>query len=176
MRRLFSYLMILCCATSAKASTLKYATIDYEYVIQQSKSFAHAEKAIEHKRKAFFDEARRNEAALTKQRTALEKECTTLSKEVCETKMRANTESFHNLNNTYRAHRTNLNESFLQATAKIEEALQTVIEDIVHHSHYTIVFHKRMLVYSEASDDITSEVLKKLDAKLPTVSVTFAQH
>jgi|GEM_PF-5033053 len=158
---------------NADDSGLKYATLDYEYVIQQSKAFTDIEKRIEAKRQSFFHEAQNKEKSLTKQRDELEKTCSELSKEVCETKMRANTEEFHQLNNTYRSQRNSLNESFSKATNKIEESLSTIIQEIVARNKYTIVFHKRMLIHSEKSHDITEEVLTLLNKHLPTVPVQF---
>lgn len=157
----------------AEPPAFVYATLDYEHVIQQSKAFADVEKKIEEKRKSFFSEAQKKEKALTKHREELEKKCLTAPKEECESGMRANTEEFHLLNNTYRSQRSALNESFAKATAKIEESLAAIIQENVQRNKYTVVFHKRMLIYSEVSNDITEEVLRSLNKKLPIVDVQF---
>lgn len=146
----------------------KYATLDYEYVIQQSKAFLDMEKKIENKRKILFNEAQNKEKSLNTQRAELEKKCPTTTKAECEAGMRSNTEAFNQLNNTYRSQRSSLNESFAKVTSIIEDNLAIAVEELVQRHKYTVVFHKRMLIYSANSDDITKKALDLLNEKMPT--------
>jgi Skp family chaperone for outer membrane proteins len=155
----------------AEAPSLVYATIDYERLIKNSQAFIGIERAVDDKRQIFLQNAQKQEKSLTKKRKTLEEGCAKKEKSGCENALRVNTEEFHQLNNQYNLQRNQLNEAFSKATAKIEAELTKIIDDKIKEKGYNIVFHKPMLLYSNPANEITEEVLKTLNKKLPSVKI-----
>lgn len=57
------------------------------------------------------------------------------------------------------------------ALLKVEDALNTVVSDMAKERGYSLVMRREQVVIVDNSLDITAEVLKRLNAKLPTVKV-----
>lgn len=66
-----------------------------------------------------------------------------------------------------------LDKSYAAALEEIQKALQDVVKQVAADKKLNLVLNNGTVLYSDASYDITDEVLKRLDAKLPNVSVKF---
>jgi Skp family chaperone for outer membrane proteins len=58
---------------------------------------------------------------------------------------------------------------------KVNEAMVQVVSDIVKERQYQIVLTKTQIVIVQTALDITPEVLRRLNRKLPTVAVSIPQ-
>lgn len=69
-----------------------------------------------------------------------------------------------------------LDTAFNTAMQKVNEAMVGVVSDIVQERNYQMVLTKTQVVIVQTQLDITSEVMRRLNRKLPTVAVSIPQH
>ena len=66
-----------------------------------------------------------------------------------------------------------LNKSTAEALDTIQKSLIDIVKQVAAEKKLNLVISSAQVLHSDASLDITDEVLKRLDAKLPTVAVKF---
>ena len=66
-----------------------------------------------------------------------------------------------------------LDKSFAGALEEIQKNVLDITKDVATEKKITLVVSSAQVLYTDPSLDITDEVLKRLDAKLPTVAVKF---
>jgi outer membrane protein len=66
-----------------------------------------------------------------------------------------------------------LDKAFSGALEQIQTTVGTIVKEVAAEKKMNAVLSSSQVLYSEAGMDITDEVLKRLDTKLPTVAVKF---
>ncbi|MEX0695815.1 MAG: OmpH family outer membrane protein [Rhodospirillales bacterium] len=67
--------------------------------------------------------------------------------------------------------RRNLEEIQTNAMLKVEQSLNEIVASMAEKNGYDVIFRLSQVVFVKTSLDITADVLKELDKKLPTVKV-----
>lgn len=68
--------------------------------------------------------------------------------------------------------RAKLEAAFGGAMQKVETAVNQIVDQIAKENGITLVLPRAAIIHASGDMDITSEVLKRLNAKLPSVAVT----
>jgi outer membrane protein len=72
--------------------------------------------------------------------------------------------------------RRSLEEAQNKAMNEVEKALNEIVAKLAEKNDYDIIFRFSQVVYVKIQHDITGEVLKSLDQKLPTVQVDLPKN
>jgi outer membrane protein len=70
--------------------------------------------------------------------------------------------------------REKLENTFNQAMAKVQETILLLVRDFALKNKYKLVLPRNFIIFREDSLEITDEVMKKLDEKLPFITLDFS--
>lgn len=66
-----------------------------------------------------------------------------------------------------------LDKSVNEALADVQKATNDIVKDVATEKKMSLVVSAGVVLYGDAALDITDEVMKRLDAKLPSITVKF---
>ena len=144
-------------AQSAQNVPLVVGTLDLQTILKQSKAGQSLEAALVAKSKAINADIGQTEQGLRAKRQQLE--LADLEKQ------------FDTLRKNASAKRKELELARNKGLEQISKTLDGVIRDIAQKRGLTLVINKSLVVLAAENWDITAEVQKGLDAKLPKVNI-----
>lgn len=159
-------------AAHAQGSALeKVAIVDIQRILQEAQAansireqFKKLTVELGQKARKIREELKAQEKDLAAKRTILAPE--RMAQLVNELRERAKTEQA-TFNQLKRAH----DESVKAAMGKVQKVFENVAAEIAQEQSFSIVFRKGSVVLAPKASDITSELLKRLNKKLPEVKV-----
>jgi len=101
----------------------------------------------------------------------LEKQRTVLSPEAFNNKMRDFQQRYDALDQGVQATRQSLQKAYNDAMSKVENTALQIIADVAAERKANLVISKAAVLFEEPAFDITQDVIHRLDAKLPAVSL-----
>jgi outer membrane protein len=174
--RISSMLMIAVCTMgmmTPKAQALNLATVDMQRVMSDAKAAKSAKTQLEAKQKAFQADVGRTEAELQKGDQELAKQRSLLSADAFKSKLADFRKQAAAAQKDVQGKRLKLRRAFEMAIVTIQKQVTQIIADIAKERQYDIVVPSAQSLYHNPSLDITTEVLTRLDAKLPSMTVDF---
>jgi outer membrane protein len=131
---------------------------------------------IERQRNTYQAELQKQENELRNADQELAKQRAILSPEAFAQKRRELEKRVSDAQQSVQDRRRALDTGFNAAMQKVNDAMVQVIGEIVSEKNYQIVITKTQVVIVQTSLDITPEVLRRLNRKLPTVAVSIPQN
>ena len=156
---------------SAKDVPLVVGTLDWQEISQKSKAGKSLSATLQSRSKAFDQEIGKKEDAIRAERTALEKQKSKLEPADYDAKRKAIDKKFESLRKDAAAKRKELQKARDNGYQQMLKALDVVIRDIADKRGLTLILHRSAVVLGPDAWDITEEVKKALDAKLPSVKI-----
>jgi Skp family chaperone for outer membrane proteins len=156
---------------SAAAQEMVVGTLDLQAILKQSKAGQSLEQALLAKSKAINAEIGKTEQGLRAKRQQLEQQRSSLPPADFQAKLSALEKEFDALRKTASAKRKELELARRKGLEQISKTLDVVIKDIAQKRGLTLILNKSLIVMAAEDWDITTEVQKGLDAKLPKVSI-----
>ncbi|MDR0483965.1 MAG: OmpH family outer membrane protein [Alphaproteobacteria bacterium] len=148
-----------------------FAVVDYQAVIQKSKAFASFQAQAEANKKALETQFQKESEALKAEEQSLVNKRPELS-EAEFNKKRADFEAkVTAFRNKYQQKQTDFEKNNNEVLKTIEAQLRKSINEIAKARNLEVVYNSMALAYFDSSKDISDEILKKLDAALPKVSL-----
>lgn len=158
-------------AQSAQNVPLVVGTLDLQTILKQSKAGQSLEQALVAKSKAINADIGKTEQGLRAKRQQLEQQRSSLPPADYQAKLGELEKEFDALRKNATAKRKELELARNKGLEQISKTLDTVIRDIAQKRGLTLVINKSLVVLAADNWDITTEVQKGLDAKLPKVSI-----
>jgi outer membrane protein len=158
-------------AQAAQNVPLVVGTLDLQTILKQSKAGQSLEQALLAKSKAINAEIGKTEQGLRAKRQKLEQSRSSLAPADFQAQLAALQKEFDALRKNASAKRKELELARNKGLEQISKTLDTVIRDIAEKRGLTLVINKSLVVLAAENWDITTEVQKGLDAKLPKVSI-----
>jgi Skp family chaperone for outer membrane proteins len=158
-------------AQAAQNIPMVVGTLDLQAILKKSKAGQSLEQALLAKSKAINAEIGKTEQGLRAKRQQLEQQRSSLSPADFQTQLSALEKEFDALRKTASTRRKELELARKKGFEQIFNSLDDVIREIAEKRRLTLIINKSLVVMAEQSWDITTEVLKGLDAKLPKVSI-----
>lgn len=159
---------------SAQAADPTIAVLNIQEIMRQSKAAQSVRKQLESKQQQFQQEMGTKEEALQKEDQELAKQRSLLSPEAFQEKV----EKFRNkataMQKDVRSKKSQLDKAFGQALSDIQKAVHDIVEDIAKQKGLQLVVPTSQLLYADPALDISEEVQKKLDQKLPDIKLDFS--
>lgn len=158
-------------AQAAQNVPLVVGTIDLQAILKKSKAGQSLEQALIAKSKAINAEIGQTEQGLRAKREQLLQQRSSLPPADYQAKLAELEKQFDTLRKNATAKRKELELARNKGLEQISKTLDVVIRDIAQKRGLTLVINKSLIVLAAENWDITSEVQKGLDAKLPKVSI-----
>jgi outer membrane protein len=157
--------------TAAKDIPVVVGTLDVQTILAKSKAGQSLETALLAKRKAMFAEAQKTEQSLRAQRQQLEQQRSSLPPADYQAKVAQLEKEFEAFRKSANAKRKELDAAHKKGLEQIFKTLDVVVKDLAEKRGLTLVINRSLVVLAAEAWDITGDVVKALDAKLPKVAI-----
>jgi outer membrane protein len=174
--RIFSLFLISALMVSTgSAHAVSMATVDMQQVMSDAKAAKSAKTQLEAKQKAFQASVNQTEVQLQKGDQDLAKQRSVLSAEAFKGKLEAFRKQAAAAQKDVQSKRLKLRRAFEMAIVTIQKEVTSIIAQVAAEKQYDIVIPSAQTLYHKPDLDITAEVLSRLDAKLPSMTVNFGE-
>src|SRR5689334_11511881 len=150
-------------------------TVDVQQILRDSLVAKDVQAQMDQRTDRYTKEVTDQENELQKTQEELEKERSTLAPEAFNAKMREFQRRYDALDNRVQATRQALQQSYNDAMTKVETTALQIISDIAVERKANLVVAKAAVLFEAPELDITQEVIKRLDVKLPQVQLAAPQ-
>lgn len=147
--------------------------VNIQKIMRDSKAAASIRTQLQTKQKAFQAELDAKEKQLLAEDQALVKERNNVDKEAFEKKVKDFRAKAANAQREVQVKKAQLDKAFAGALDDIQNNVTTIVKEVATEKKLTLVISSAQVLYTQPALDITDEVLKRLNSKLPNVSVKF---
>lgn len=158
---------------SAFAEGSKIAIVNIQSIMRDSTAAKSIRTQLESKQKAYQAEISKKEEEMQKEEQSLGSQRETLSKEAFEKKVNAFRTKATSMQKDVQGKKATLDSAFEKALNDVQKVVNDIITELAKSKGFNVAIPSSQLLYAEPEMDITSEVLTKLNAKLPNVTVKF---
>jgi outer membrane protein len=148
------------------------AVVDLQVILRDSKAATSARSAIDKQNKAYQAELGKEETALQSEGQQLEQQRAALSADEWQRKKQQFDQKVAAARQTAAARRQQMQQIEVRTFSQVQTALNSTVADVAKARGISLVMIKGAVLYSLPAFDITTEVLQKLDARLPTVQLS----
>lgn len=159
-------------AAPALAET-SLGVVNVAKIMNDSKAATSVRSQLQAKQKSFQTELDAKEKELLAEDQALVKQKDGADKAAFEAKVKAFRQKAAAEQRKVQDKKIQLDKAFSGALEDIQKNVVEVVKQVAVEKKMTMVVTSAQVIYGDASLDITAEVLKRLDAKLPSVAVKF---
>lgn len=157
----------------ASASASNVAIVNIQLIMQKSKAANTVRDQVNQKKEAFQNELNQREKQLREEDQALAKQRNVLSQEAFQKQYTAFREKAANAQKEVRVKRAKLNEGLARALSDIQTKVTSIVEEIAREKGFDVAISGAQVLYAAQSQDITTEVLDRLNREMPNVNVNF---
>lgn len=147
------------------------AVVDIQRIMRESNATKSITTQIETQRNAYQQQITKQENDLRNAEQELNKQRTIISPEAFAERRRAFEQRVGNLQRDVQNRKRELDKSLNSATITVQNALRDIIGALVTERKYTLILIKSQTAYNAPEMEVTEEVLKRINAKLPSVKV-----
>ncbi len=145
--------------------------VDVQQILRDSLVAKDVQSQMSQRTDRYTKEVAAQENDLQHTQEDLEKQRTVLSPEAFNTKMRDFQQRYDALDQGVQATRQSLQKAYNDAMSKVENTALQIIADVAAERKANLVISKAAVLFEEPAFDITQDVIHRLDAKLPAVSL-----
>lgn len=149
------------------------AVVNVAKIMRDSKAAVSVRNQLQTKQKSFQSDLDAKEKSLLAEDQALVKQKDSTDKAAFEKKVKDFRDKAASEQKAVQVKKAALDKSFATALEDIQKNVLDIVKAVAAEKKLNLVVSSAQVLYSDASLDITDEVLKRLDSKLPTVSVKF---
>jgi len=154
-----------------KGGSSGIGVVDLVTIMQSSESAKAIRSQMEKITKSYQAAVAGEKDKLEKEAQDLEAQRTTLAADALQAKQRDFQQRVANYERELQGRRNKLADVSNAALKQVQDAIVSVVAQIAKESQLTLVITKDTVLFASNDLDITAEVMKRLNAKLPTVSV-----
>ena len=151
--------------------TNSVVVVDIKKIINESSATKSIQKQIEEKRKAIQTEIGKQEENLRKTDKDLAEQRTVLSKEAFDKKLSEFKTNVAEAQRNVQNKRNQLEKAYAESLAEVEKVVVSIVSELSDKKGFSVAIPKANALFSKNSLDISDEVLKMLDERLPKVKV-----
>ena len=159
-------------ATPALADTA-VGVVNVAKIMHDSKAATSVRSQLQAKQKSFQAELDAKEKSLLAEDQALVKAKGSTDKAAFEKKVKDFREKAATEQRAVQGKKAALDKAFAESREEIQKNVLDITKQVAAEKKLNLVTSSAQVLYSDPALDITDEVLKRLDAKLPTVAVKF---
>jgi outer membrane protein len=176
-RALFGLLFALAamaCAGRALAQQPAPSVIviaDINQILRDAKAAKDVQGQLDKAMMGYSKAVTAQENELQKMRDDLERQRATLTPDAFSTQARTYQQRFDALDHSVQANRQAMQQSYNDAMTKVENTALQIVAEIAAERKANLVLTRAAVLFETDGLDITAEVTKRLDAKLPSLAV-----
>ena len=159
-------------APSAFADT-SVGVVNVAKIMQESKAATSVRSQLQTKEKSFQAEFDQKQKDLHAEDMALVKEKDKVDKDAFGKKVKAFQDKAVQVQQQVQQKKGALDKALGASLEEIQKTVLEIVKQVAAEKKMNLVVSSAQVLYSDQTFDITDEVLKRLDAKLPTVAVKF---
>ncbi|HXP32129.1 MAG TPA: OmpH family outer membrane protein [Stellaceae bacterium] len=145
--------------------------VDTNQILRESKAAKDVQAQLEKQQSVYSKEVSQKESELKSLQDELERQRTVLSPDVFAARSQEFQRRYVALDHDVQVKRQALQQSLNEARDKINATALQIITDIAKDRKANIVMERAALIYMADGLDITAEVIRRLDDKLPALAV-----
>ncbi|MBY0406090.1 MAG: OmpH family outer membrane protein, partial [Rickettsiales bacterium] len=149
------------------------AIVNIQQVMRDSTAAQSVREQLESKQKTFQSEISKKEESLQKEDQELGKKRSVLSKQAFEEKARAFRTKATEVQKEVQAKKATLDAAFERALSDIQKVVTEVIADLAKEKNFQVAIPTSQILYGDTKLDVSAEVLKRLNEKMPKLDVKF---
>jgi outer membrane protein len=174
--RLLAVALALACATAGARAQQAVpqpviVVVDMTQIMREAKAAKDVQAQVERQMDAYSKEVEREEGELKKLRDDLERQRTALAPELFNQRSQEYQQRYTALDHDVQVKRQALQQNYSDAMTRVENVAMQIIADVAKERKATMVVAKAALLYMNDGMDVTQDVTKRLDNKLPTMAV-----
>jgi outer membrane protein len=151
-------------------------TVDVQQILRDSLVAKDVQAQMDQRTERYTKDVTAQENDLQKTQDELEHERTTLAPDVFNARMRDFQQRYDTLDSRVQTARQALQQSYNDAMTKVENTALQIISDIAAERKANLVVAKAAVLFEAQDIDITQEVIKRLDTKLPQIQLAVPQE
>jgi Skp family chaperone for outer membrane proteins len=144
---------------------------DINQILRDAKAAKDVQVQLDQAMMGYTKAVTAQENALQKTRDELERQRATLTPDAFTARARAYQQRFDALDRNVQANRQAMQQSYNDAMTKVESTALQIISEIAAERKANLVLTRAAVLFESNGLDITAEVTKRLDAKLPSLPV-----
>lgn len=142
-------------------------------IMQDSKAATSVRNQLQAKQKSFQSELDAKEKELLAEDQGLVKQKDKVEKAAFDAKVKAFREKAAGAQKQVQEKKAQLDKAFAASLEDIQKNVLDIVKQLASEKKLNLVVSSSAVLYGDQTLDITDEVLKRLDAKLPNVAVKF---
>jgi Skp family chaperone for outer membrane proteins len=150
---------------------LSIAILDVERVLRSAEAVKDIRAKLRKSMDAYRTETQREEEEIRKAQQELAEKLSVLSAEDYETARRRLEQRLAAAQVKVQQRRRSLDQAQTQAMGEVQNALNGIVAEIANERDLTLILRKEQAVLVATQLEITDEVLRRLDSRLPSVEV-----
>ncbi|MCC7016270.1 MAG: OmpH family outer membrane protein [Rhodospirillales bacterium] len=147
------------------------AVVDMNFVLENSDPAKNLQAQIEKARGAYQQEVQSKQDEIEKLGQSIERERPGLSEDALQQRMRALRQKIANNESDMQERQSKLEAAFLGAPEKIIITIEQLVDEVRKERNYALVLPRSIIVGTPQVPDITQDVLKLLNQRMPSVAV-----
>ncbi|WP_420565261.1 OmpH family outer membrane protein [Thalassobaculum sp.] len=155
----------------AQEATSAIAVVDVQGALRNSNAAKEIQAKINERRQAYQRQVTEEEKALRASEQELQQQRSALAPEVYQQRLRAFRDRVTDVQKSVQERRRALDQAFTNAMNKVRDVLVSVIAEIADERGAKVVLFKDHIVIAEKSLDFSDEALRRLNERLPSVTV-----
>lgn len=160
-------------AHAQEAKSPRFAIIDVQAVLRNSTAVKGLNEEIEKRRDAYQKELRQKEEELRNADQELARQRTILSAEIFAQKRQELESRVSTLQREVQTRKRGLDQGFSQGLSRVQAELAKIAKGIAEEMGLDLILSKATVVIVKPEFEITNEASKRLNQRLPTISVNF---
>lgn len=157
----------------AEDAKQQIAVVNIQYVMKESTAARNVREQLESKQKSFQTEITKKEEALQKEDKELGKQKSVLAKAAFDEKLKSFRTKATDVQKDVQSKKAMLDGAFEQSLNDIQKVVTEIISDISKEKGFVIAVPTSQILFADTKLDISSEVLERLNKKLPKLEVKF---
>jgi Skp family chaperone for outer membrane proteins len=147
------------------------AVIDVQRLQRESAASKSIQAQIEKQHAAYQQQISKQENELRAAKQELDRQRTLVSPEAFNERVRQFEQKYANLQREVQSRKRELDKSASTALRTVEKSLTEIVQQLVEERKLTLVLVKNQVIFASPQYEVTDEVMKRLNAKLPSVKV-----
>ena len=145
--------------------------VDMMQIMRDAKAAKDVQAQVQSEMNAYTNEVSRREEDLKRLSDQLERQRTALAPEVFAAKSQEYQQRYTALDHDVQTKRQAMQQTYSEAMTRVETTALQIVADVAKERKANMVVAKAALLYMADGVDVTAEVTRRLDEKLPTMAV-----
>jgi len=155
-----------------KSPTTNIAVVDVNFLLENADSSRNLQEQIEKARATYWQEFQSKQDEIEKLGQSIERERPGLSEDAFQQRMRAFRQKIASNESDMQERQSKLEAAFLEAPGKITTTIEQLVDEVRKEQNYALILPRSIIVGTPQVPDITQDVLKRLNQRMPSVAIT----